>query len=408
MSESVSAPSAPTNTASSTEGTALDTPLVSTPLKTSKPYDDDMLEAYAEEAQSDNESTSNTLESQEKESDSSTEIQIDQETKEESDPAQSRKGDTEYDGTDEIQLKGILNGKNVEFTVKDAKQAYLKQEEFNRNMDRRISHVAAREQKLKAEYDGVKSQIAKVIDVAQKGDFVTSIRALAKLAAGQSGMDVIKFEKEYFAQLDKIREVMTQLTPEQQEAFWAKREAAEARAEANRIKNEQVSQAQKSELEQKVATLQQEHSVPQEEFWGNYKYIVDNMVGEGKVYQTPNHVTPEDVIKYSLAVKHETKVLEAAQSLGIESEEILDEVSRITRGYPDLSVQDIVKVINDSGVAKFASRSSVENLNRKAVKSNSQFKKASSTKNEKTNGLDKEDLEFLYRNQPKAYRRLGR
>lgn len=388
---------------------------VSQPLNAPKPYDDDMLEAYAaeeavEEGESDSstEQVKDTPEAKAPPVEEQKEPEAEESSEEKPEPAKAKSDDKIIDGLEEIPIKRLINGKEVEFKIKEAVQAYVKQEEFNRNMDRRITHISQREKRWESEQNQFKDKIGKVIEVTQSGDFVTGIRALAKLAVGNSGADPVEFEKKYFAQLDKIREVYTKLTPEQQEAYFAKRKAAEYEARAKQLEDEKTVNTEKSNLQEKVSSLQQQYGVKDNEFWSNYRALVETQVGEGKHFQAPDEIQAEDVISYSLRVKHEEKVLEAGKKVGISDDAILDEVSRITLVDPTLSVDDIVRVIESSGIAKNASPAAVENLNRKAEKSKTRFTQASSTKKEqngKIEGYEGEDLDFLYRNQPKAYSR---
>lgn len=380
------------------------TPEVSQLIVSSKPYDDDLLDAYAEEAAT--ESTENVEKAIEppKEEEKTEEVKTEEDAK---DPSRASKGDKVDDGFEDVPIKKLINGKEVEFKVKDAIQAYVKQEEFNRNMDRRITTVAKREQAWAQDQENFKGNLGKIIEVAQAGDFVTAIRGLAKIAVGGSGLDVTTFERQYFEQLDKIHEVYTKLTPEQREAYFAKRALVEAKAKAKELEEEKAAHADKSQLQEKVISLQKQYGLQDEEFWSNYKALESAQVGEGKAFRDTSEIKPEDVVRYSLMVRHEAKVLEAGKKAGIGDEALLNEVSKITAAEPDFTVDDIVRVIETSGLAKNARSEAVENLNRKVEKSKTRFNQASSTKkaNGKIEGLDKEDLDFLYRKQPRTYSR---
>jgi len=380
-----------------------------------KPYDDELLEVYASESQEgaveegDSKSADTRVEEpksvERPEAPEDTE-QAKEEKPEEEAQAKATKDDKVIDGVEELPVKRIINGKEVEFKVKDAIEAFTRQEEFNRNMDRRLSEVSKRERAWKLDQDTFKDKVGLVIDAAQKGDFVSGIRALAKIAAGSSDLDVVKFEKMYFDQLDKVNEIYTKMTPEQREAYFAKRQAAEAQAEAEKLRGEKANIDAQSQLKAKVQGMLEQYELPESEFWGNYKLLADKEVGEGKPFQSPDDITAEDVLKYSLNVRHWTKIYEAGAKAGIDNEEILDEVGRMAAARPDLTVDDIVKAMKNAGLA---SPSVVENLNRKVGKSQPNST-ASSTKkaNGKAEGLDGEDLDFLYRNQPKSYARIIR
>ncbi|OQB10440.1 MAG: hypothetical protein BWY21_00361 [Parcubacteria group bacterium ADurb.Bin216] len=381
--------------------------LVSKPLVSSKPYDDDMLEAYEAESK---ENATEEASQEVKEEKKVEEPKQEEEHKEEVE-AKATKNDKVDDGFEDVPVTRLINGKEVQFKVKDAIQAFVKQEEFNRNMDRRITHIAQREQRWQQEQNNFKDKVNKVIEISRKGDFVTGIRALAKLAAGSSGLDVVEFEKQYFDQLNKVRDVYEKMTPEQREAYFAKRAKDEAEAKAKALEEEKTINIEKSQLREKVSLLQRQYGLSETEFWENYKALEDNQVGEGKHFKTPHDIQPEDVIRFSLAVKHEEKVIEAAEKVGIVDEDILDKISDVTINDPSLTVEDIIEIINKSGIATQANPKAVENLNRKAEKSNIRFNQASSTRKENgkiPDGYDEEILEHLYRNQPRAYARIVR
>lgn len=319
------------------------------------------------------------------------------------DGGKAKEGDKVDDGFESVPVTKTINGKEVTFTVKDAITAYTKQEEFNRQMDQRITTVAKREQAWRQDHDQFKSKVGEVIKVAQSGDFVTAIKALAKVATNGTGLDVTEFEKQYFEQLDEIQKVYSKLTPEQKEAYFAKRAAKEAQARAKELEDEKTTTVAQSQLQQHVAKLQEENGLTNEEWWGNYKALAELGTGEGKPFKTREDITAEDVVRYSLQVRHEQKVFEAGKKLGVSDEAVLTELSRITSTDPTLTADQIAEVLRTSGIATTASPTAVENLNRKAGKSNIRFSQASSTKkeNEKIEGYDKESLDFLYRKQPR-------
>lgn len=393
--------SAPTQV--TTETTA-SSPLVSHPITQSKPYDDDLINEYVNEEKAVEQSGESQTKEEPKDEtiDPSAEKAI-------QDPPKGTKADKVVDGVEELPVKKVIGGKEVEFKIKDAVNAYIKQEEFNRNMDRRLSHVSSREKAWEKSQAEFKDKVGKIIESAQSGDFVQGIRALAKLAIGNSDADIVEFEKKYFEQLDKVRDIYGKMTPEQREAYFAKRSSEEARTRLKQIVEERQRETEKATLEQRIQTLQKEYAIDNSQFWENYKLLAESQVGDGKVFNTVHDIKPEDVVKFSLQVRHEEKIQEAGKKLGIEDESILEEVSRITSADPSLTVEDIVNILEKSGVVKTATPAQVENLNRKAEKSNTRFSQASTTKkNSAVEGLDREDLDYLYRKQPKVFTRVVR
>ena len=314
-------------------------------------------------------------------------------------------GQDDVEIPEEATLVQKINGKDVSFKVADAVAAFIKKEEFNRQMDSRVTTVTKREKAFADDQKFFKDTILNdVIGAAQSGDFVKTINKLAKLAAGNSGMDVVKFEKAYFSQLDKIREVYTSMTPEQQAKWFAEREAQNLREELNsRNERDQIEQS-KGQLQSHIKTLTEKNGIPEGVFWESYKYIVDNAVGEGKHFKSSNDITPEDVTKFTLQAKHDAKVYIAGQKLGIDNEEILSEVSKLTVDHPEYSPEDIASIIERSGIASKAPNSVIENLNRKAGKQNQAQRSQVTSKKKNTDGLDEEDMNFLYRQQPRAYK----
>lgn len=386
--------------------TTLDNEAISKPSTTSKPYDDDMLEAYAKEAESE---STNGEGKTDGESESVKDAKGGQE---ESDKAKeaaalSKKGDKVDDGFEKVSVKRVINGKEVQFTVEEAIKSHVKQEDFNRNIDKRLSQADARDRKWATDQQNFKGKIGKLIDVAQRGDFVTAIRGIAKLAAGGSGLDVVKFEEKYFSQLDKVRDVLTKMTPAEQKTYWAERRAAEMEADNKALREEKEATVSTSQLESRVISLQKHYQVPEQEFWENYETLVKEEVGEGKFFKHPDDITPEEVVRYSLEVRHEEKVLTAAKEFGIEDDEILTKISKVAKTEDNISVERIKELIRKSGIAD---AKTVENLNRKVGKSPAQFQKASSTK--KANGIpegyDQETMDFLNRHRPKVYKRPNR
>jgi len=400
--DSVSTPSTPTSP------TTESNPLVTQIFESTKPYD--MLEVYEEESarEAAKESDTNDAESvstKRQNEETPPKPNSEEDKAGEADPqAKATKDDKIIDGVEELPVKRLINGKEVEFKIKDAIDFYVKKEEFNRNMDRRVGDISRRERAWKDDQDNFKAKVSKVIEVTQQGDFVSGIRALAKLAAGSSSLDVAKFEKMYFDQLENVRKVYSEMTPEQQEAYFAKRALNEAKAEAESLRNEKVLTQAQTQLRQEIKAALVQHSMPEAEFWGNYKVLADSLVGEGKPFESPNDITIEDVTQYAQEVRHWEKVLIAGEKLGITDDAVLDEVGKITLNYPDLAIEDVEKVIKNAGLAN---PSVVENLNRKAGSSRLNSS-ASSTKKQNVEGYDEESLDFLYRNQPKAYSRVSR
>ena len=177
------------------EVTTADSPLITRPHVSPKPYDDDVFNSYEESAPSEETTETKTLTEEVKE-------ETPEEKPEEELKAEEKQPQTEPDKIEDVEITRPINGKEVKFKVRQAIEAYAKQEEFNRNMDKRVTHISQREKAWQADQDNFKGHIQNVIGAAQAGNFVDGIRALAKLAAGDSDLDVAAFEKQYFEQLE--------------------------------------------------------------------------------------------------------------------------------------------------------------------------------------------------------------
>lgn len=381
---------------------------VSAPISNSKPYDDDMMEAYAEEPVLDNGSNGTGVQSEKSDIPSpKTEDETPEEkVEEEAEPARAKEGDKIDDGFEKVPVKRQINGKEVEFTVEQAIEAFVSKETFNRDMDRRSTALAQKAKQWDDKVQKFKGDLGKIVEKAQGGDLVTALRGIAKIATNGSGLDQVKFEEMYFSQLDKIREVLTKMSPEQQKAYWAERRATVAEDEARKLRDEKTTHTEISQLQNEVAAVQQRYKIDDQEFWGNYKYLVDNVLGEGKVFESKDQITTEEVVKYTFQVRHERKIDEAGRKAGVTDEEHLDAISQaILATGSEMSVDEIAEWIVKTGQVKTASATQVENLNRKAGQS--RFSQGSSTKKENgiPEGYDEETLEELYRRQPKVVKR---
>lgn len=307
-----------------------------------------------------------------------------------------------------------INGKEVTFKAEQAIQAYVKQEEFNRNMDRRVTKVAQREQALTNEMAGVKTKAIEVVNAALKGDFLSSIRSLAQLAAGKSDFDVVTFEKAYLDQLEKYHEAYSKMTPEQREKFFAERKASVYEEENKTLRAKSDRHGAEQALLAKVSQLCEENKIDPDDFRETFVEMSQKLVGEGKRWKEPGEITPEDVVSQVKLGQHYGTVFGAAKKVGFREddpqlEQVVDEIVQMTFGRDDVTPAMIEQILERSGLATTAPADAVENLNRKAQKAGFSSQ-ASSTKKEKTKaeGYDDMDLDELYRHAPRTYKRISR
>lgn len=301
-----------------------------------------------------------------------------------------------------------INGKTVEITQQDAIKAVQGQKEFERTIDKRMGDAGRKEQSVNNAFQNLLTVASKVSALTEAGDMLGANRELAKIASKGTQLDIVTWERKFFDQNEAFYKAYTTLTPDQKDRFFKDRKAQLDEEELKSFKNRDAQNAQRGELEAQVKTLQDENGIPNDEFWGTYKLIVDELTGEGKAFKAATDIKPEDVIEQTILNRRVGRIFEASNSLGLKDEAIIDEIIRTTAQYPEMTTEDFVQMIEKSGVLENAPQSSVENLNRRAQKSGLKLKSANSTKKEtKTDGLDKEDLEFLYRRQPKVVKNIN-
>lgn len=392
-----------------TETISPTTEVAQAPISSSKPYDDDMMEAYAEEIpNSDSESvqqTEPTIDNPEEEGEHSSDPNS---PKEEAKPeeAKAKEGDKVDDGFEKVIVEREINGKVAKFSIEEAIQAKVQQETFNRDMDRRSTAISKKEKAWEDSKNNFRANLGKLVETAQKGDFVSAIRGIAKIAVNGTGLDPIKFEQDYFGQLDKVHEIFAKMSPEEQKAYWANRRAEVAEGEAKKLKEEKEYSQSAAELSSHVKNIQEKYEIPEQEFWGTYKQIIDTMVGENNTFSTKEDITAEVVADYCLGKRFDAKIVEAGKKAGITNREHLNDIGKAILNFnPHMTTEEISRWIIETGQSKTAPADKVENLNRKA--GSTRFSQGNSTKkaNEIPDGYDQETLDDLYRNQPKVIKR---
>jgi hypothetical protein len=314
-------------------------------------------------------------------------------------------GEEEVDLPEEAEITEKIGNKEVTFKVKDAIKAFTQQEEFNRNMDRRVSEVSSRERKLQNQFDDVKVKAGKIARLAQQGDYIPVIKALAKMAVGESGHDPVEYEKACLESLAEVYKVYTGMTKEQRDVYFARRRAEAAEDKAKELETRtQHSEATRA-LEREIETLRSQNGIEQQRFWQLYETLVKNQVGEGKRFSAPEDVEPQHVVEFHLDVQHIGKIHEAAEAVSPALSEDADfcmEVFRLTKDHPEFSTEDLQQIIRD---ALKQPNQSIENLNRKVAHAQSkgmaaQFKQASSTGQK--DAIDEELEEFFFRPDKRA------
>lgn len=325
----------------------------------------------------------------------------------------ARLGDQELDIPEEALIPVKVNDKNVNLKVKDAVDAYVKQDEFNRNMHRRISIIDNREKKLEAEYKGVEHKARQVLDMVQNGDFFGSIKSLAKVAGIDSELDQVALEKAFFNQLGELNKVWGEMTPQQREVYFANRKAEmlQSKLETTRQETERVQLER--ELAREIDELCEQNKMSMEDFNGSYQVLAKELVGEGKPWATASEIQPADVVRYHQQVGTMKTIQEALaeeKSSGMfdTHSDAIDTIATMSleQGLDKQQVKELTKDIVKAIKSRQPNRAA-ENLNRKVAKAGqtAQLNPANSAnkKNEKIEGYeDPSDLDWMYRKAPRS------
>ena len=330
-------------------------------------------------------------------------------------------GEKEVEIPEEAEITQKINGKDVTFKVKDALETFAKREEAFRTIDRRTSIVDRREKQLQGEYDSLKGRADKVIQAALTGDLMSCIRDLARLAAGNSQLNVVEFEKKYLDQIEQFRAPYSQMTPEQREKFFAERKAKVFEDELKRRTEEDTKREALGTLQAQIDSAIETNGLTKDEFWGAFKQLADTEVGPDRLFNSPNEITPENVVDQIAYNNFAKRLFAACEKNGVSDR--FEELFDIYSDNEELSPKDLKTIwnapqdkleiaIKEASLTNSTSRQVVEDLNRRVAKNGNkaQFTQASSTKkNGKIEGYSsEEDVDFLYRNQPKTYQRIQR
>lgn len=324
-------------------------------------------------------------------------------------------GDQELDIPEDAEIPVKVNNKDFQLKVKDAVTAFVKQDEFNRNMHRRISVLDNREKKLQAEYQGVETKAKAVLEMVQSGDFLGSIKNLAKVAGIDSESDQIALEKAFFNQLGELNKVWGEMTPQQREVYFAKREAEELKSKLAATREQSERAQLEQSLIQEVNQLCEQNNLSKEEFSKYYQTLVTELVGEGKTWASSHEIRPADVINYHrqvVAMKtiQEALVEDKATEMYDSYSEAMDNIAvmSLEQGLNKQQIKELTKDIVKAIKSKQLNRAA-ENLNRKVAKSGqiAQLNPANSANKQKQiEGYeDPADLEWLNRKAPRTSQR---
>lgn len=303
-----------------------------------------------------------------------------------------------------------MNGKEMKFNLKDALEAKLGQEDFNRNMDTRLNYLASEKRKFQADKERAVRGISDVVKKAQEtGDpmdmFAGFIRVLNPNITPEAMAD---------AQLSLMKEIQRQAGVPN---AWSEEEAKQFKLntvnkqyrvrEEHRSKQEQLDAGDRA-LQGEIHQRSQELGITPVQFAELFHLLAEHETGEGKMFASPDQITPQDVANAHIHISTSKAVKAAFMKV---DKELLNQKDIVNLVFDEVlnegfSVDEIAEIIR--AVQKNSSES-VQNLNRKVEKAkskalNSQIRAASATKKEGGSKKLDEDEEFFLGNRYKPTR----
>lgn len=292
--------------------------------------------------------------------------------KEEVKAFKAKLGDSEVDIPEEATITQKIGNKDVSFKVADAVKAFVGQETFNRNMDRRVQAVTSKETKLRSEYEQIKTKAGNLTQLAKRGEWVPVIKSLAKMAAGNSDLDVVELEKQCLESLENIRKLYSDMTPEQRELYYANRRAEAAKEEAKTLREQNQHKEAVAQIEREIDQLCTANALEKDRFYKLFETLSQNNVGDGKKFSSADEIEPKHVLEFHQDIQHLGKVQDAVSRVNealIDDDDFCREMFELTRSHQEFTVEDLESIIRD---ALSTNSQSIENLNRKVQQANSQ------------------------------------
>lgn len=304
-------------------------------------------------------------------------------------------GESEITVPEHATFSTKINGKDVEFQLKDAIDSFQYQETFERNAKSRVGKITQMEQRLAQEVGGIRQRLDTIADSAAQGDMMGAIKLIAEMQQ----KDPIELEKEILDNLNRVFDAYTKMNADQREAYFARRQADYLKEKIGKEQKSIELQRQQQGLEQEIGQVCEKLSLSKEEFLGVFSIIAQNEVGEGKQFKSVEEITPIDVAAFTLQRVHHINVEDAIRAVvpdRINDTAFRSRIVEATAGDPNFtSADDIAELIK---LALNVPSPAVQSLSQKVLK-NPNLKtqiQASSTKAKTTD--DSELDEFFLQN----------
>lgn len=277
-------------------------------------------------------------------------------------------GDKEAEIPETAIFRKLIDGKEVEVTLKDLQEHYAGKVAW----EKRFSELGGDKAKFLKERDhftkektAIEQKIGTFLELAKGEDKLAAANYLLEL----NGVNPVDYMKTLRAQLLPIVEEWSKLTPEQRDLREKEEELGLLRRREDQRLSETQQQTKNLETHNKIQKLLDDNSIDQDTFVNRYKELVPLMKQQGL---DTDKLQPEDVIDYHKELEIEgamqNLVKEVNEELGGDNFfKAVDTMKDVYRKFPGYSVEDL----KDIASQVFGS-DKVKTLQKKVAKSKPQ------------------------------------
>lgn len=281
-----------------------------------------------------------------------------------------------------VPLQAEFEHNGRKFTVKELLADYAGQDEIKRRFSEFDRDKKAWETEVKEKFQTdsflVGSRLKKLQKLVEEGKDFEAMGLMANFA----GKDSVEYQKGLVNQAKAIAERFSQMSEEQEEAYWAKQEAKSVKEKLEERDEQEKTKKQKNDSNAKLAQVLRAEGVSQAQFKEAFEFLKTS--GELKeIKDLPAEEKVRRIARYYKDAAKENRVVEAIDKLAPDhpnKDELVDILFKVAEDSH--SVQDII----DVGRKYFglAAKTSEENSSTESGKPELDGPKRTASKEEKT------------------------
>lgn len=229
-----------------------------------------------------------------------------------------------------------VNGKKEFVSVADLKANYSgkishteqfqKLETEKKESDAKIQTFTAE----KTQLQGHMTEIGRLLD-SEGGNPMDALNYLVDM----SGRDTVDFQKKVFSYLSEELGVMNEMSDDQKELYWSRKEIDSVRNNQEANKKRQADTQSLEATNQKVNSLRESHGVSEEDYVKSH----NDMISLG---YTKEQLTPEVLVNYAVMTPHYEKAEGICSYLeeDLSSDDfnkVISTVAQVSKNFPNLS-----------------------------------------------------------------------